>query len=105
MTDGVAGSSVLKSSPNCGLEVADVRAGEEDIESETCRLGTNGLLETYSAFSGLRSPQLLTTGNTTSGKTKTFLELLACKGQTLLIWRNAFLIPNLCLDVVDGSTS
>merc|ERR1711904_545932 len=35
------------------------------------------------------------------GKRTTIFQLLSCKDQTLLIWRNAFLVLDLCLHVID----
>jgi hypothetical protein len=36
------------------------------------------------------------------GKCSAVLKLLACEDQALLVWRDAFLVLNLGLDVVDG---
>ena len=40
--------------------------------------------------------------NVVVGQSATVLELLSGEDKTLLIWRNAFLILNLCLYIVDG---
>ncbi len=40
--------------------------------------------------------------NVVVGEGATVLQLLACKDQALLVRRNAFLVLNLGLDVVDG---
>jgi len=36
------------------------------------------------------------------GESATILKLLAGKDQPLLVWRDSFLVLNLCLDVLDG---
>lgn len=36
------------------------------------------------------------------GQSTTVFELLSSKDKTLLVWRNAFLILDLCLDVIDS---
>ena len=59
----------------------------------------NGLFASAQAKHQVKSTLFL---NVVVAQRATILQLLACEDQALLVWWNAFLVLNLCLDVVDG---